>query len=220
MTIKLHLGNRIAPVRFLVFMGVLIIAGAILIPSIGWRHGVMASFDLGAAIFLLSLKALLDTPHARGMREHAAGNDANRVVLLMITAAVMLVILVAVGSELVEKGSPKASAVGLIVGTLILCWLFTNMVYSLHYAHMFYSQGDTDGDGTEEDEQGLCFPKTKEPNYWDFVYYSFTLGMTFQTSDVDTTNTRMRIVTIFHCLAAFIFNIGVLAFTINVLGGG
>jgi len=220
MTSKLHLGNRVAPVRFVVFVAILVVASAILIPTIGWRHGAMAGFDLAAATFLLSLKPLLDTPHARAMREHAARNDANRVLLLIITAVVMLVILVAVGSELVEKGSPKPLAIVLIVGTLILSWLFTNMAYALHYAHMFYSQGDTDGDGTEDDLQGLCFPKTDEPNYWDFVYYSFTLGMTFQTSDVDTTNTRMRIVTIFHCLAAFVFNIGVLAFTINVLGGG
>ena len=217
---KLHLGNRVAPVRFLVFITILIVGSAILMPAIGWRHGVMASFDIAAVVFLVSLKPVLQTPHARGMREHAARNDTNRALLLVVTAAVMLVILISVGSELVEKGSPKPGAIALIIGTLVLSWLFTNMAYTLHYAHMFYSQGDTDGDGTEEDQQGLCFPKTDEPNYWDFLYYSFTLGMTFQTSDVDTTNTRMRIVTIFHCLAAFVFNIGVLAFTINVLGGG
>jgi uncharacterized membrane protein len=220
MAIKLHLGNRVAPVRFLVFVALLLIGCAVLMPSIGWRHGIMASFDVSAAIFLLSLKPVIQTPHAQGMRQHAARNDANRALLLVITAAVMIVVLVAVGSELIEKGSPKATTILLIVGTLALSWLFTNMAYALHYAHLFYSQGDTDGNGTEEDLQGLEFPKTDEPNYWDFIYYSFTLGMTFQTSDIDTTNTRMRIVTIFHCLAAFVFNIGVLAFSINVLGGG
>ncbi len=216
---KLHLGNRLAPVRFLVFLAVLIVALPILTSALGWRHGVMASFDVAAAIFLLSLKSLLATPHAREMRLHAAANDANRALLLAITVGVTGVVLVAVGSELIEKGSPRASAVILIVATLALSWLYANMVYALHYAHLFYSQGDLDGDGNKEDKGGIDFPKTREPNYWDFVYFSFTLGMTFQTSDVEMTSTSIRVVAIFQCLAAFVFNIGVLAFTINVLGG-
>jgi len=130
----------------------------------------------------------------------------------------MLVVLVAVGSELVEKGSPKPLSVALIIATLVLSWLFSNIVYALHYAHIFYTQGDTDGDGKREDIGGLDFPSTKEPNYWDFVYFSLTLGMTFQTSDVEMTTTKVRIVATFHCFAAFIFNLGVLAFTINSLG--
>ena len=219
MTTKLRLGKRIAPVRFLFFAAILLIGLPVLTPAIGWRHGMMASFDAAAAMFLVSLWPLLKTSRAALIRSQAAKNDANRVLLLAVSGIVMLAILLAVGSELVEKGSPKPGAVALIVGTLALSWLFSNMVYALHYAHIFYSQGDLDGDGTDEDLRGLEFPKTREPNYWDFVYFSFTLGMTFQTSDVDTTTTAIRIVVIFHCLAAFVFNIGVLAFSINVLGG-
>ena len=63
-------------------------------------------------------------------------------------------------------------------------------------------------------------PGTDEPDYWDFVYFAFTLGMTFQTSDVSITDRRIRRVVLGHSLAAFVFNLGVLAFTINVLGGG
>jgi uncharacterized membrane protein len=220
MALQLHLGNRLAPVRFLAFLIVLIVALPILMPMIGWRHGVMASFDAAALIFLASLKPLLATPHADEMRRYAKRNDANRALLLVITIAVTLVVLVAVGSELIEKGAPKASAVVLIVATLALAWAFSNMVYALHYAHLFYSQDDTEGDGTKEDQGGIDFPETEEPNYWDFVYFSFTLGMTFQTSDTAMTRTNIRVVAIFHCLAAFVFNLGVLAFTINVLGGG
>jgi uncharacterized membrane protein len=215
---NLHLGKHIAPPRFVTFMVLLAIGIPVLHPILGWRQGTMAAFDIAAAIFLLSLWPLLITPHAKEMRVQAERNDANRPLLLAITGAVMLVVLVAVGSELVEKGSPKPLAVALIITTLLLSWLFTNIVYALHYAHMFYSQGDTDGDGAKEDVGGIDFPKTKEPNYWDFVYFSLTLGMTFQTSDVDMTSTRVRIVATFHCFAAFIFNLGVLAFTINSLG--
>ena len=103
----------------------------------------------------------------------------------------------------------------MILATLILCWLFGNFVYALHYAHMFYRQ-DEEG----ADCRGIEMPGTAQPNYWDFVYFAFTLGMTFQTSDTSITSTRYRRVVIFHCFAGFVFNIGILAFTINVLGGG
>ncbi len=218
MALHLHLGKRIAPPRFIAFVLILIAGMPILQPLLGWRQGAMASFDVAAAIFLLSLWPLLQTPHAEQMRKQAERNDANRPLLLGLTLVVMLVVLVAVGSELIEKGSPKAPAVVLIISTLVLSWLFSNMIYALHYAHLYYSQTDTDGDGKEEDSGDLDFPKTDEPSYWDFIYFSFTLGMTFQTSDVETTTTAVRIVAIFHCFAAFIFNLGVLAFTINTLG--
>ncbi|MBA2935267.1 DUF1345 domain-containing protein [Sphingomonas sp. CGMCC 1.13654] len=218
MALSLHLGRRIAPPRFIAFVLILIAGLPILQPLLGWRQGTMAAFDIAAVIFLVSIWPLLKTPHAREMRVHAERNDANRAVLLGITGAVMLVVLVAVGSELIEKGSPKGLQVALIIATLLLSWLFTNIVYALHYAHMFYSQEA--GDEGCEDIGGLDFPSTKEPNYWDFVYFSLTLGMTFQTSDVEMTTTSVRIVATFHCFAAFIFNLGVLAFTINTLGGG
>ena len=89
--------------------------------------------------------------------------------------------------------------------------MLSNTVYALHYAHLAY--------GDELQCKGLSFPGTNEPLYWDFVYFAFTLGMTFQTSDVTISDQRIRRVVTLHCLAAFVFNIGVLAFTINVLGG-
>lgn len=214
----LHLGKRVAPPRFIAFVILLAIGVPLLHPLLGWRQGTMAAFDIAAAVFLLSLWPLLRTPHAKAMRAQAERNDANRALLLVITGAVMLVVLVAVGSELVEKGSPKPLAIALIIATLLLSWLFSNIVYALHYAHIYYSQSDTDGDGSKEDSGGLDFPDTKEPNYWDFIYFSLTLGMTFQTSDTAMTITRVRVVATFHCFAAFIFNLGILAFTINSLG--
>ncbi|HEY0316257.1 MAG TPA: DUF1345 domain-containing protein [Sphingomonas sp.] len=220
MTPHLHLGNRLAPVRFLIFALILIVALPVLAPAIGWRHAIMAGFDAGAVVFLASVWSLLKTSHARLMRAQAEKNDANRALLLAITIAVTLAVLISVGSELADKSGSKPGIHMLIVATLALAWLFSNMVYALHYAHIFYTQADSGADGGRKDRGGLDFPKTKEPNYWDFVYFSFTLGMTFQTSDVEMTTTAMRTVAIFHCLAAFVFNMGVLAFTINVLGGG
>lgn len=208
-------GKTIAPWRFILFGAVLGIACAVLIPTAGWRHGIMASFDLAAIAFLTTLPALFRL-NADGMRQKAADNDANRAAMLAISLAVNLVLLVAVGSELTYRGGNKPFSIALIVSTLLLAWLFANMVYALHYAHIFYLKKDSGHD----DRAGLNFPDAKEPGYYEFIYFSFTLGMTFQTSDVEITTTQMRIIAITHSFAAFIFNLGVIAFTINILGSG
>ncbi|MEI9926827.1 MAG: DUF1345 domain-containing protein [Sphingomonas sp.] len=96
----------------------------------------------------------------------------------------------------------------------MVSWVFSNLVYTLHYAHMFYQEGDVGDCG------GFEFPDTPEPDYWDFIYFAFCLGMTFQTSDVTITHVRVRRAVTLHCLAAFVFNLGVIAFSINVLGSG
>ena len=101
----------------------------------------------------------------------------------------------------------------LIILTLIISWLFSNSVYALHYAHMAYIKP---GEGCT----GLRFPGTADPVYWDFLYFAFTCGMAFATSDVEVTDRSIRKVVTFHCLAGFAFNIGVLAFTVNLLASG
>jgi uncharacterized membrane protein len=124
----------------------------------------------------------------------------------------MAVLLIAVAAETVGR-NPHTFAKALIITTLIVAWLFSNTVYALHYAHMAYATPDGGCDG-------FRFPGTPEPIYWDFVYFAFTCGMAFATSDVEITDQRIRKVVTFHCLAAFAFNIGVLAFTVNLLASG
>ena len=208
------LGHHVAPPRFVLFVLVLAAGLAALIPTIGLGRGIMAAFDLAAAVFLLAVTTLLKRGEASQMRQAAQANDANRTVLLGLTGVTMIVILVAVAGEL--KGKNDVVAIALVITTLVLTWLFSNTVYALHYAHLFYSPDDN----SDGDAKGLSFPKCDEPDYWDFIYFSFTLGMTFQTSDVDIETRQLRRVAIGQCLAAFVFNLGVLAFSINVLGGG
>jgi len=208
-----RLGNHIAPARFVLFCAALVIGLALAIPPLGAGLGAMAAFDAASALFLVSVLPLLRETDADTMRRHAKDNDANRAGLLALTGLVMVVILVAVAGEIERKND--GATIALVVGTLALAWLFSNTVYALHYAHLFYL-----GDGHDRDCGGIDIPRCDQPDYGDFLYFAFTLGMTFQTSDVDITSSAMRRVAIGHCLAAFVFNIGVLAFTINVLGGG
>jgi uncharacterized membrane protein len=211
---KLNLGKRIAPPRFIAFVALLIAGLVLLVVPMGWGRGFMAAFDIASAVFLASLLPLLRNADATRMRRQAAANDANRTMLLGITGLVMIAVLVSVAKELQSKSD--ALVIALVVTTLILAWLFSNTIYALHYAHLYYS--DCDGDGN--DRGGLDFPNCAEPDYWDFAYFSFTLGMTFQTSDVEISSRHMRFVSLGQCLAAFVFNLGILAFTINTLGGG
>ena len=209
---KLNIGQKIAPPRFIAFTVLFVVGLFVAIPPLGLARGAMTAFDIAAGFFLVAISTLLTKSEADKIRKQAANNDANRVVLLIITGLTMAVILVAVFKEMQDKADP--TAVALVVGTLILAWLFSNTIYAIHYAHLFYS--DPDGDGA--DEGGIDFPKCDEPDYWDFLYFSFTLGMTFQTSDVEISSRRVRRIVLGHCIAAFVFNLGVLAFTINVLG--
>ena len=205
------LGRRIAPPRFVLFAIVFAIGLVALIPRLGLGRGTMAAFDIAAVLFLATVATLFGNATAERMRRYADENDANRAVLLAFSGTILIVVLVAVAKEL--QGKTDLVAILISVATLVLAWLFSNMVYTLHYAHLFYSDGE---DG--KDAGGLDFPSCAEPDYWDFAYFAFTLGMTFQTSDVEITSRRVRKVALGQCMAAFVFNIGVLAFTINVLG--
>jgi uncharacterized membrane protein len=178
-------------------------------PDAGFK-GFMIGFDLAASFFLLASVHLLRIEDPQIIRDHAASNDANRALLLLITVAISAAILGAVAMETIGGGgAPGGKTKMLIIGTLGMAWLFGNTIYALHYAHLYYTAPDG----------GLDFKQKALPGYADFVYFAFTLGMTFQTSDVDIADKHMRGVVTLHCLAAFVFNLGILAFTINVLGG-
>lgn len=208
------IGNRIAPARFIVFALTFLVAGVVAYTVAPPAHAdassriaqaVMEGFDIAAAIFLISLWPLLRDGDAASIRKHAGDNDANRTVLLGIAGVILVVLMVAIYT--IVGGDSRPQPV-LIIVTLTLAWLFANFLFTLHYAHLFYGA---------EKPGGLEFPGTKTPDYWDFAYFACGLGMTFQTADVNVVGRTMRRLALAHSLAAFGFNIGILAFTINVL---
>ena len=181
-----------------------------------WSDALVIGFNLAVLIFAASLWPLTRDHTAAEMRRHAAENDANRGWVLLITSAVTLTMMLAMAYELPEAKNHQTWAMIKLIATLALGWLFSNLTFALHYAHMFYGAGDTPA----KDQGGLDFPGTKEPDYWDFIYFSFTAGMSFAASDVNVTSGAVRRVLVVQCLLAFVFNIGALAFSINVLAGG
>ncbi|WP_199553583.1 DUF1345 domain-containing protein [Sandaracinobacteroides hominis] len=202
-----RIGNRLGPPRFLTFLLVMLGVCLFSIPNLGTALGLLAGFDAGALVFLLISLPLLKHHTPADMRRHAGDNDANRPLMLMITTIVSMTILVAI-FWLMHSATSGMDKLG-IIGSLALAWLFSNTVYALHYAHLHYRRGS---------KGGLQFSGKEQPDYSDFIYFAFTLGMTFQTSDTAVESREMRQAVTMHCLAAFLFNLGVISFTINVLG--
>lgn len=205
------IANRIAPWRFLLFFAVLGGGWAIAVPQMGWSQGLLAGFDLAAIVFIAA-HAPTFRYNVRRLREVAKNNDANRVVLLGISVLLSAVIMAAMVGEL--SAAEKLDMVDklLLAISLVLVWTFANAVYTLHYAHLFYTRDDGG-----KDQAGLKFPGTAEPLMSDFVYFAYTLGVAVQTADVQVTSPHIRKVVTAHCVAGFFFNLGVLALTINVL---
>lgn len=207
------IGNRLAPKRYLMFIMLLVAGVAAGIALRGWQQGVMIGFDVASTAFLASCLALFDDTPAK-MRADAKANDANRVLLLVLSLIISIVILVAVGLQLADRDRLGAFEITLVIATLVLVWTFANAVYTLHYAHLYYG-----GDDAESKDGGLYFPGGGKPDYGDFCYFAFTIGVALQTADVNITSRRFRRVVTAHCIAAFFFNLGVLALSVSVLSG-
>jgi uncharacterized membrane protein len=220
------IGEKIAPPRFLLF--ILVMAATtgwtLWLDSAQWQQALVRGFNLAAVVFTLSLWPLSRDHTAAQMRLHSAQNNANRALVLTITAIVMLAILSAIAIDLPSAKNGDSWAIIKLVFTLAMAWSFTNLVFMLHYAHAFYGSAHTGsghtgtGHGPAPHRGGFEFPGTPEPDYWDFLYFSFTAGMSFAASDVNVTSGAVRRVLMVQCLLSFVFNIGVIAFTINALG--
>ena len=214
MAAKRTIGNRVAPPRFILFFALLVIGTVA-----SWRFldppsAIMAGFDLGAIGFIVSMIPVFKHK-APEMRRASRQNDANRLILLGVALILSFVILVAVAGELTGDRQLSRFETALVIATIGLAWAFANLIYAFHYAHLYYS-----GEDGGKDHAGLDFPgKYPEPDYWDFLYFSFTLGVALQTSDVCISSSGIRRVVTVHCVGAFIYNLVVLALAVNVLAG-
>ncbi|HML30837.1 MAG TPA: DUF1345 domain-containing protein, partial [Hyphomicrobium sp.] len=98
----------------------------------------------------------------------------------------------------------------LAAGTILSSWSLLHTAFAAHYAHRCFARGRT--------KPGLDFPG-EEPRFVDFLYYSYTIGMTFQTSDVDTKTSEMRTLTIVHGIFSFVFNTVIIAISVGLASG-
>ncbi|MGB8814162.1 MAG: DUF1345 domain-containing protein [Paracoccaceae bacterium] len=199
--------------RFLLFLAVMAVASVLATVWRGAEIGVVWGFDLAAIAFLAASLPLWLDDHPDKMRARAARDDGGRVLLLVVSVIVVAVVALALVGLISGRGARDAAAVGVILVTLVLAWMFANLVFAFHYAHVFYDQI------AGKDAGGLAFPGDEPPLFVDFCYFSYVIGMTCQVSDVTVQTRSLRRVATVHGLFAFFFNLGVLALTINVVSG-
>ena len=120
--------------------------------------------------------------------------------------------------SILNGANTSAAHLATAIISIPLGWTVFNTLFAFHYARLYYAPAGTDSnaDGKEDDVGGLIFPDTPEPVIWDFFYFAFCLGATFQTSDVNVRTTDFRMVMMFHSIASFVFNTTLLALAINL----
>lgn len=216
---------RVRYLNFWLFLATLVIVTVVAASaSISPARSVLLGFDAGALVFIVGTLRLMHGSETADMRQRAAANDPDAHVLLAVTLLIVAVVLVAVVVELTGIGGGHGTGLAIAGATILLSWVFTNLLFSLHYAHRFYAPGDDSdepgrGDGEDQDTGGLEFPGKAMPVYSDFAYFSFVLGMTFQVSDVTITSRELRRFALYHALGAFLFNIIVVALSVSLIGG-
>jgi uncharacterized membrane protein len=187
----------------------------------GWpdRERGIAAWDIGTSFYLLLIVVLFATvPPARMPAQAEAQQDGEWVLFFLVLAGIVAsfaAILGEFGSMKDVAAAAKEQKVAAVAATLVLSWLLAQAVFALRYAHEFYARAvpaaDIDG--------GLDFPGEKRPDYWDFLYFSVVLGMTFQVSDVQITSRKLRRVATLHGLMGFLFNTVIIALTVNLASG-
>jgi uncharacterized membrane protein len=167
-------------------------------------------WDIGVALYLGMVCSLMARSRPNHIREHAAREDEGRFAMLVLTVAAAVaslgVILAELGTS--QGGSRTPLQLALALVTIVLSWFFIHTIFALHYAHEYYGAGSK--------KSGLAFPGDDHPDYWDFAYFSFVIGMTCQVSDVAIVSKPIRRIANGHGIVSFFFNTALLALTVNI----
>jgi uncharacterized membrane protein len=182
---------------------------------IGWNVATWLYFAL-AAIMIVS--ASNET-----IKKKAEIQDEGRFVILLLASLAALAAVGAIVAQLSTvkdlTGPLKGVHIALAAATIVSAWAFTHLMFALHYAHDYFLERAGNSRRPPKKAGGLTFPGTSEPDYFDFLYFSFVIGVACQTADVEITSQPMRRTALVHCVLAFFFNSAVLALTINIAAG-
>lgn len=152
-----------------------------------------------------------------GIRRIARIEDGSRVFVLSIivlaSLASMLTVLLIVLSK---NNTNQPLYLPVAIAGILLSWILVHTTFTFHYAYMYY---DDDTNDATKHAGGLEFPNEKKPDYLDFAYFSFVIGMTFQVSDVEISARKIRRFALFHGLISFALNTFVVALTVNLIAG-
>jgi uncharacterized membrane protein len=169
----------------------------------------LIGWDVFAVVYLLLVFVMMYRCDHRHIRRNAILQDDGRFLILMVTAFGAFASIAAIVFEL-GASHRAASELALATATIVLSWAAVHTVFALHYAHDYY-RGSKPG--------GLQFPSGDEhdhADYWDFVYFSFVIGMTAQVSDVGITAKTIRRTATAHGIISFVYNTALVALMVNI----
>ncbi|TWR27296.1 DUF1345 domain-containing protein [Mucilaginibacter achroorhodeus] len=173
---------------------------------------------IATSIIILDWVIILGA-HPREIRKIASLEDSSRTLIFLVVLASSLVSLVAIYLLLrSSKDVPEETTAAYIILAMVavvISWWLVHTIFTMRYAHLYYNK-----DSAGKEAGGLDFPgDMKDPDYLDFVYFSFVIGMTFQVSDVEISSRRIRRLAWMHGLISFAFNTAIVALSINVISG-
>src|SRR3954452_3224732 len=195
--------------RTFISIAVGIVAFFLLPGSLRLVTRLLVSWDIFVAFYLVLVYSLVFRSGLAHIRRNAVLQDDGRFLILLVTAVGAFASIAAIIFELdgTHRGPPELALATL---TIVLSWATVHTAFALHYAHEFY-RGSKPG--------GLQFPSGDthaEADYWDFVYFSFVIGMTAQVFDVGITDKVIRRTATVHGIISFVFNTALIALTVNI----
>jgi uncharacterized membrane protein len=181
-----------------------------------WELALIAGWDASALIFLLAVGPIVvrSGPEQTALQATREDETRSTAFLLLVGASLisLLTVAFALGQAGRETGNTRLGLIAVATFTLVLSWMVVNTVYTLRYAHLFFSApvGGIDFGDNEKSEQ---------PSYRDFAYVAFTIGMTYQVSDTNLRDRRLRRSVLAHALLSYVFGVVIVAASINLIAG-
>jgi uncharacterized membrane protein len=178
---------------------------------LAWDLGVL--FLLGIILLMMKKADAKDTMHRAQIQEPSNIGTLTLTVLISVASMVTVAFMLNDGEHWKEE--PANLHLGLCTIAIFSAWFLLHTFFALHYARLYYDEVD-DG-STKGYKGGLEFPGGQLADYWDFMYYSFTIAMCYQTSDISVSNAPMRRLTLIHSILSFIFVALIIGLVVNVV---
>ncbi len=202
------------------------LAAALLGGALTPTDRILIGADLFFVVYLVATAIWMRGRSGDDLRAHFADADEGGALIVLMATGAVGVSLYAIAQTVLASADPGALRLRpvLALGAVPLGWATVHAVMAFHYARMFYTPdrdagraaGRTADQTGARDSGGLDFPGgPAAPGPWEFLYYSFTLGMTAQTSDVGLTSTAFRRVTLAHSVLSFFYNAVIVALAVN-----
>lgn len=201
--------------RAIIVAAIGLIAGLVLLRFVPWELAVVGGWDAAAFAFLTTVWPIIIRADGRRVEQLATREDETRgsATVLLLAASVVSLLGVGFALHLASQASGlwRVLFIGVATLTVMLSWTVVNTVYTLRYAHLYF--GSTGGISFGDSAM------PKRPNYRDFAYVAFTIGMTYQVSDTAVRDPHIRRTVLTHALLSYVFGVVIVAGAINLIAG-